>query len=503
MSAVPMLQPMDDANRALLEHVHPSAWRNPEPASRYNLVVIGAGSAGLISAAVAAGLGARVALVERQFLGGDCLNVGCVPSKALIRAGRIVHEARRAKRFGMAPAASAEPDFAAAMERMRRIRAEIAPNDSALRYRDELGVDVFLGDATFAAGDRVEVDDLPLVFSKAIIATGGRATAPPIPGLSEAGYLTNETVFSLTGAPRRLAVIGGGPIGCELAQAFCRLGSDVTILEMADQVLNREDPDAAAIVEGALRRDGVHLEMSASIERIETTAAGKQLVLGDGKSVIVDDILVAAGRAPNLENLGLERAGVAFGRRGVEIDDTLRTSNRHIYAVGDCAMRWQFTHAADAAAKIAVQNALFFGRKRLSSLVMPWCTYTDPEIGHIGLYESEANERGIAVDRYEVPMAENDRALCDGEEEGFVKILTAKGKDKILGATIVASHAGDLIGALSLAMAGGAGLSAMAGAILPYPTQAEVIKTAANRYMRTRLTPRVAALFDRFLAWRR
>lgn len=503
MSAAPLLEPMDDANRRLLAEVHPPTWQNPKPTSRYNLVVVGAGSAGLISAAVAAGLGARVALVERHFLGGDCLNVGCVPSKALIRAGRIVNDARRAASFGMAPPPSAKPDFAAAMERMRGIRARIAPNDSAARYRDELGVDVFLGEATFSAGDRVEVDGVPLVFSKAVIATGGRASAPPIPGLEETGHLTNESVFSLTQAPRRLGVIGGGPIGCELAQAFRRLGCEVTIFEVADHILNREDADAAAIVEASLRRDGVHLETGASIERVEGVAGEKRLVLAEGRSVGVDEILVAAGRSPNLENLGLERAGVAFDRRGVEIDDTLRTSNRRIYAIGDCAMRWQFTHAADAAAKMAVQNALFFGRKRLSSLVMPWCTYTDPEIGHIGLYGHEAAERGIAVDTYFVPMSENDRALCDGEEEGFIKILTAKGKDKILGATIVASHAGDLIGALSLAMAGGAGLKAMASAILPYPTQAEAIKTAANRYMRTQLTPNLAALMKRFLAWRR
>ncbi len=504
MSAAPTMQPSDAHNRALAEALYPAGWRNPEPAGRYNLVVVGAGTAGLVTASVAAGLGARVALVERHLMGGDCLNVGCVPSKAVIRSGRLAAEARGAAALRLAPAANARPDFAAAMTRMREIRAGIAPHDSPTRYRDELGVDVFLGNARFTGSDRVEVDGAELRFARGVIATGARATAPPIPGLQEAGYLTNESVLSLTEAPPRLAVIGAGPIGCELAQAFQRLGSAVTLLEVAPQILGREDRDAAAVVEHALRRDGIALRTDVRIAKVETGDSARRIALEGGEGLEVDAILVAAGRAPNVEDLGLEAAGVEVAPgRGVVIDDRLRTANRAIYAVGDCAMEWKFTHAADAAAKLVVQNALFFGRKKLADLNMPWCTYTDPEIAHIGLYTHEAEARGIAVDTHSVPLSGNDRARCDGETEGFVKVLTRRGRDEILGATVVASHAGDLIATLSVAMAGKIGLGTIAGAIFPYPTQAEAIKGAANLYMRSRLTPTLRRVFERVLALRR
>ncbi len=502
------LEPWDEANQRLLANVHPPDWRHPEPASRYNLVVLGAGTAGLVTASVAAGLGARVALIERHFLGGDCLNVGCVPSKAVIASGRRVAEARAAASLGLKLPAEQTPDFGAAMQRMREVRARIGPHDSADRYQHQLGVDVFLGEARFAGPDRVVVGESELRFRRAVIATGARATAPPIPGLAESGYLTNETVFSLTSPPARLAVIGGGPIGCELAQAFQRLGCQVSLLEASEQVLPREDPEAAELVRRALTRDGVAVQTEIRIERVEAGAEGKRIFLSGPtracEPLLVDGILVAAGRAPNVDGLGLEAAGVAFDqRRGVTVDDFLRTRNRRIFAVGDCAMGWKFTHAADAAAKIAVQNAFFFGRKRLSRLVMPWCTYTDPELGHIGLYERDASERGLAVDSYRINLEANDRALCDGQEEGFVKIVTRKGRDEILGATIVAAHAGDLIGALSIAMAGKVGLGTIASAIFPYPTQAEAIKAASNAYLRTRLTPTLKRVLATLLRWRR
>jgi pyruvate/2-oxoglutarate dehydrogenase complex dihydrolipoamide dehydrogenase (E3) component len=483
--------------------VRPSGWRNPEPAPRYNLVVVGAGTAGLVTAAVAAGLGARVALVERDRLGGDCLNVGCVPSKAVIRTGRLAAEARAAELVGLAPAPGSRPDFAAAMRRMREVRAGIAPHDSAERFRDQLGVDVFLGAGRFVAPDSVEVDGRRLRFRRAVIASGARAGAPPVPGLAEAGYLTNETVFSLRESPGRLAVIGGGPIGCELAQAFRRLGVEVTLFEMGEHLLEREDPDAAEVVQRALARDGVRLVLGCKLDKVERDARGKTLHYGSSAgsgAVTADEILVAAGRVPNVEGLGLEAARVAFDARlGVKIDDTLRTTNRSILAVGDCAMAWKFTHAADAAAKLAVQNALFFGRKRLSSLVMPWCTYTDPEIAHVGLYEREARERGIDIDSYTVPLEGNDRARCDGETEGFVRIHAKRGGDAILGATIVASHAGEMLSLLTTAIVGKVGLGRLAGVIFPYPTQTEAVKAAANLYMRGRLTPGVKRLFERWM----
>jgi len=503
------IHPPDTANQTLIANVHPPDWTNPTPSGRYNLVVVGAGSAGLISAAIAAGLGARVALIERHLLGGDCLNVGCVPSKAVIRASRMVAEARRAAaELGLPTADAGEVDFGAAMQRMRRIRARISAVDSAARYRDELGVDVFLGDARFEGRDTVRVGEQLLRFRKAVIATGARPLAPPIPGLAEAGYRSNETIFELTERPRRLGVIGSGPIGCELAQAFARLGCDVTIFDMAAQVLPREDPDAAGIIQQRLTDEGLHLFLGCNLERVETVDGARRVSGNDADgapvSVDIDELLVATGRAPNVDGLGLEAAGVdADPRRGVHVNDHLQTSNRNIFAAGDVCMDWKFTHAADAAAKIVVQNALFVRTAKLSSLVMPWCTYTDPEVAHVGLYEHEARERGIATDQYTVPLSENDRAIADGEEEGFVKILVKQGGDEILGATLVASHAGEIVSEVTLAMVNGVGLGKFLNVIHPYPTQAEAIKRAAGAYTRTRMTPTMHRLLSRFMAFRR
>ena len=345
--------------------------------------MVGAGTAGLIAASFAAGAGARVALVERHLMGGDCLNVGCVPSKSVIRSSRVFAELRDAEALGWRVPPGAVADFGAVMARMRRIRARISPNDSAARYRDEKGVDVFLGSARFTSETTLDVDGAVLRFSKAVIATGARPARLPIPGLAEAGSLTNETVFNLTTQPRRLAVIGGGPIGSELAQAFCRLGSEVTLLEMSDHVLVREDPDAAAIVQAAMARDGVRVVVKCGIDRVERQGAEKVVHFTcDGvQAIAVDEILVGAGRAPNTDGLGLDAAGVSYDRTGVIVDDTLQTSNPRIYAAGDVCMAWKFTHAAEDAARVAVQNALFPGRRRLSTLTMPWCTYTDPGSG--------------------------------------------------------------------------------------------------------------------------
>jgi pyruvate/2-oxoglutarate dehydrogenase complex dihydrolipoamide dehydrogenase (E3) component len=496
--------PDDAHNAALVANVHPADWVNPTPpAGRYNLVVLGAGTAGLITSLVAASLGARVALVERHLMGGDCLNVGCVPSKAVIRAARRVHDARAAAELGLGTPADRRPDFGAAMERMRRIRARISHEDSAARYRDEFGIDVYLGTARFTGPGAIDVDGAALRFKKAVIATGARPAAPPVPGLAEAGFLTNETVFELTERPERLAIVGAGPIGCELAQAFQRLGSRVTLLEAAPQLLGREDPDAAAIVQQALVRDGVELLLGAALRKVERSGAGKALHVSAGGRELhlaVDEILVGTGRTPNVEGLGLETAGVAFDpKRGVTVDDRLRTTNPRIFAAGDVCMEWKFTHAADAAAKLVVQNALFFGRRKLSSLAMPWCTYTEPEVAHVGLYEREARERGIAIDTYQVPIAKANRAVLDGEEEGFVKVHVRKGKDEILGATIVAARAGEMISEITVAMTNGVGLGAFTNVIHPYPTQAEAIKAAAGLYTRTRLTPGVKRLFEAWL----
>ncbi|MDH3520746.1 MAG: mercuric reductase [Myxococcales bacterium] len=509
MSELPALHPMDEHNQKLVQNVHPSDWVNPEPSGRYNLVVIGAGSAGLISAALAAGLGAKVALIERHHLGGDCLNVGCVPSKGLIRASRLVAEARRAADvLGLRVAAGAEPDFAAAMQRVRRIRAQISAEDAAARYRDELGVEVHLGNARFTSRDAVEVGGRSLRFRRAIIAAGARPIALPIEGLEAAGFRTNETLFNLTQRPRRLGVIGAGPIGCELAQAFRRLGSEVVMLHADSHILPREDSDAAQLLHAQLEREGVRILGAVKVAKVDARGSEKALrvILPDGgaEEILVDEILLAVGRAPNVEGLGLEVAGVAYdAKRGIRVNDYLQTTQRRIYAAGDICMRWKFTHAADAAAKIAVTNALFLRTQKLSSLVMPWCTYTDPEVAHVGMFARDAQAAGIELDTFHVPLREVNRAVTDGEEAGFVKIHALKGRDRIVGATIVAAHAGEMISEVTLAIANKLGLRAVLKTIHPYPTQAEGIKRAAGLYARQQLTPRVKRWLERWMALRR
>ena len=499
------VMPTDAYNEALVANVHPPDWKNPEPAPRYHLVVIGAGTAGLVSAAGAAGLGAKVALVERHLLGGDCLNVGCVPSKCIIRSARVCAEARDADLFGVRVPEGTTADFAAVMERMRRLRARISHHDSVQRFRS-LGIDVFLGEARFSAPDTVDVDGKSLRFGKAVIATGARPEVPPVPGLADAGFLTNETVFSLTGLPRRILVFGAGPIGCELAQAFRRCGSETTIVQRSSRFLRKEDPDAAEIVAGAFRRDGIDVRLDTSVTGVTPTGNEKRVHLrradGFADTVAVDEILIGAGRAPNVEGLRLEAAGVRYdGRKGVAVDDFLRTTNPRVYAAGDVCMEHKFTHTADAAARIVIQNALFRGRKRLSGLTVPWCTYTDPEVAHVGMYERDAAARGIPVDTFVRRMNEVDRAIVDGEEEGFVKVHVRRGTGRILGATIVARHAGEMINEISLAMAGDIGLGTLSNVIHPYPTRAEAIRQVADMYNRTRLTPGVRRLLGWWLRW--
>src|SRR5438094_5114742 len=410
--AVPTLVPADEHNRTLLQNVHPPDWRNPEPAPRYNLVVIGAGTAGLVTAAGAAGLGARVALVERYLLGGDCLNVGCVPSKCVIRSSRVVADLRDAARLGVPVGDGARPDFGAVMERMRRLRARISHHDSAERFQRELGVDVFLGDARFTGPDTVTVGARTLRFKRAVIATGARASHPPIPGLAEAGFLTNESVFSLTERPAALAVIGAGPTGCELAQAFRRLGSEVVLFDAAPHVLVREAADAAEILQRAFEREGIRLVVSSEPRRVTRRGQQRVIEFATGE-VAVDEILVGARRMPNVEGLGLEAVGVQWDpARGVLVNDRLQTTHPRSYAAGDVCMQHKFTHMADAAARIVIQNTLFLGRKRLSALHVPWCTYTDPEIAHVGMYERDAARQGIAVDTFVTPLSTVDRALA-------------------------------------------------------------------------------------------
>lgn len=495
--------PMDVHNRKLVNNVHPSDWVNPTPVECYDLVVIGSGTAGLVTAKGAAGLGAglKVALIEKHLMGGDCLNVGCVPSKCLIRSARAVADMRDAQPFGVRPPAQIEVDFPAVMERMRQVRARISPVDSAAAAAKS-GVDMYLGEGKFTGPNTVSVDGKNLRFKKAVITTGARAVRPQIEGIEDVGYLTNETVFSLTECPKRLAVIGGGPIGCELAQAFHRLGSQVVLFHRGSHLLNKEDADAAEIVQQAFLKEGIKLVLACQLKRVEQTPAGKVIHFGcDGRqeSVVVDEILAGAGRAPNVEGLNLETVGVEYdSRQGVFVNDHLQTTNSKIYAAGDICMNWKFTHAADAAARIVLKNTLFsplgIGKYKLSDLVMPWVTFTDPEIAHVGLYEHEAQDQGMNLNTIKILFDDVDRALADGEEEGFVKIHLEKGSDKILGATIVARHAGEMISEITTAMIGKVGLGSMASVIHPYPTQAAAIKQAADAYRRTLLTPRTIKL---------
>lgn len=487
----------DEFNRNLINEVHPDDWANPTPAACYNLVVIGGGTAGLVTAIGAAGLGAKVALVERGFLGGDCLNVGCVPSKALTRAGRICADIRNAASYGVAGNLELEnftADFAKVMERIRKIRARIGRHDSAERLRDH-GVDVFFGEATFRDKKSIKVNDLTLRFKKAVIATGSRPATPNIPGLKEAGFLTNETVFNLTQLPKRLIVIGGGPLGCEMAQAFQRLGSKVIIVEKKTLFLPNEERDAAQLLSDSFAKDGMQIRLNTEVTNVTVNGHEKWLELrseSHTEVVAVDEILTGVGRSPNVEGLDLEKANIRFNfEKGIEVNDFLQTTNPFVYAAGDVASKYMYTHTASATARIVIQNALFWGRKRFSNLVIPWCTYTDPEVAHVGVYVRDARAQGLPIKSYTIPMHQVDRAIIDGEETGFVKVHVREGTDHILGATIVARHAGEMINEVSLAMVMNLGLGDLVKVIHSYPTQAEAIRQTADAYLKTKLTPRL------------
>jgi len=485
--------PFDDANADLVRWAAPSDWRNPTAKPRYHLVVIGGGTAGLVSAAAAVGLGARVALIERSLMGGDCLNFGCVPSKALI------HGARMAFAENAGTPASNPAQFTDVMQRLRRVRADLAVVDSVARFQ-KLGVDVFQGAARFVGRDRVQVGDQALHFRRAIIATGARAAVPPIPGLGDTPYRTNETIFELTERPDRLTVIGGGPIGSELAQAFARLGTRTRLVNGGARLLTRDDEDAAGVVARSFANDGVAVHNNAVISNVShrdgvfivDAAVGETSHRFESES-----LLVATGRTPNIETLSLETAGVAYDKHGVTVNDRYQTSNSSVYAIGDVASALQFTHLADAQARLAVANALFFGigGGRNSGLVVPRCTYTSPEVAHVGMTPGDAEARGIRVDTVRVDLEHVDRAVIDDASDGFLKVYLRAGTDRILGGTLVAEHAGEMISELSVAITNDLGLKAIGRTIHPYPTQGEIFRKAADAWRKRKLTPRVATLF--------
>jgi pyruvate/2-oxoglutarate dehydrogenase complex dihydrolipoamide dehydrogenase (E3) component len=489
--------------------VSPRDWQSPQPQRLYDLVVIGGGTAGLVSAAIAAGLGAKTALVESDLMGGDCLNYGCVPSKALLAVSHRLRYLREAAEYGM-PASDGEVDFAKVMERLRKLRADIAHHDSAQRFTD-LGIDVFIGQGEFLNEDTVHVisDDgglRALQFKRCVVATGAHPSSLHIEGIDAVAPMTNRDIFNLEKLPKRLAVIGAGPIGVEMAQAFARFGSKVSMIALDDQVLPREDAEAAQVVNQALQNDGIELFLGAHISKFVASDSAKQIHFElDGQSHVVDadEILLATGRAPNIDELDLAKAGIAFDKVGVKVNDKLRTSNPRVYAAGDVIGSFQFTHAADAMARIVVRNAFFFGNSKLSDLVVPWATYCDPELAHVGLHLSDSEEAMCELDVLRFDFKDIDRNLLEGETTGFVKVVVEKESNVVRGATIVGNHAGDLIGEMTLAIQKRMKLSEFSEVIHAYPTTASIFSRLGDKASGSRLTPFVARLLKKVISWRR
>mmetsp|Transcript_35418 Transcript_35418/g.79486 ORF Transcript_35418/g.79486 Transcript_35418/m.79486 type:complete len:694 (-) Transcript_35418:174-2255(-) len=518
--------PLDEHNVTLLNHVHPTGWQDPDPQNKFDLVVIGGGAAGLVTSSGAAGVGARVALIEANLLGGDCLNVGCVPSKSLIHAAHLAHTTKNTSALADSGISVGQVriDFPKIMERIRRVRAEISHHDSADRFTKELGVEVYLGRATFVDPHSVEVNGKILRFNKAVIATGGYPSLIPMPGLKELHALntnpgdkprpyvmTNETFFNMTAQPKNLVVIGPGVIGLEMAQSMARLGTNVTVMGRSGRVLPKEDEDHALIIQQSLESDGCNFKLNVS-EYVSVETTGTVLDNGlpelsfkiaeeiDGETVVselfVDAVLVATGRRPNVTGMGLEAAGVEYDTRvGVIVNDRLQsTSNSNVWAAGDCASSFKFTHAADFMARTVIRNSLFFGKDKMSSLLIPYATFTEPEIASVGLYGTDLDEKGIKYRTFEKPFDQNDRSICDGTTTGGVRIRVEEKTDKILGATIIGQGAGNMISEITLAMQSGTGLGALAAVVHPYPTNAEAIRQAGDLYNRTKLTPTVKAI---------
>ncbi len=501
--------------KKIVDHVRArkvyARWKRPARFDR-NLIVIGAGSAGLVSAYIAAAVKAKVTLVERHSMGGDCLNTGCVPSKALLRTARLAAQMRRADEWGI-ERAQPEIDFAKVMQRVQRVILAIAPHDSVERYTG-LGVECIAGTATIETPWSVSIvghdGQRQVLTTRAIvIAAGARPFVPPIPGLDRVGYLTSETVWNLRALPPRLLVLGGGPIGCELTQAFARLGAQVTQVEMLPRIMSREDAEIAAMVLQRLRAEGVRVLVEHEAKQFLVDGGEKLLIAqhqGSEVRIPFDEVLVAVGRLPNTEGYGLEKLGIPVTRQGtVEVDEFMATRYPNIYACGDVAGPYQFTHTAAHTAWYAAVNALFgrFRRFRADFSVIPWATFTEPEVARVGLNEQEARERGI---RYEVTtygIDDLDRAIADGEAHGLVKVLTVPRKDRILGVTIVGEHAADLIVEYVSAMKHRIGLNKILATIHIYPTLAEANKYAAGNWKRAHAPQRVLRWAQRYHGWMR
>lgn len=469
----------------------------------FDIVVIGGGAGGLVVAAGGAALGAKVALVEKHRLGGDCLWTGCVPSKTLIKSASVAHAMRHADRWALSPH-EPNPDLAAVMERVASVIRGIEPNDSPERFRS-LGVDVILGEGRFVAPDAFEVNGRRLAAKTFVIATGSRPAMPPIPGLADSGALTNETLFDLREDVPRLIVIGGGPIGSEMAQAFRRLGSEVTLVDVGPRILPREDADLAEVVARRMADEGVSFHFGTSIAKVEGRRGDLRVTLkaGDGEERTVDGthLLVAAGRNVNHEGLGLDAAGVNVANDRIVVDERLRTTNPRVFAIGDAAGGYQFTHLAEHHAGIVLRQAVFRLFWAKPSTVVPWCTYTDPELARVGASEDEARQRGVAHKVYRFAFDEIDRARTEGETEGFAKLVTDP-KGRILGAAIVGPHAGELIAECALAVSKGMKAGDLSSTIHAYPTLASIVRRAADQRLKEGLTPTSRAWIGRIFGLR-
>jgi pyruvate/2-oxoglutarate dehydrogenase complex dihydrolipoamide dehydrogenase (E3) component len=470
-----------------LRRVRPPDWRNPQPRGPYDLAIVGAGPAGVSAAELARRQGRSVALLERRWLGGNSLNAGSIPSKAIIRAAQELSSLRDEEDFGAVAFRPPQTDFTAVMARMRRIRTRLAEYHSAERMTAQ-GIDLYFCDARFAGPKLLLAGDAPLSFDKAIVATGARPRPPDIPGLDRIGYLTSDSVFDLTELPGRLGIIGGGPLGCELAQAFCRLGSHVTIMQSDPKFLPEVERDAAELLSRSMSRDGVETRLNTSVvgARMDGAAKCLDIVNDDIKCAItVDEVMLTIGRLRNVEELGLDAAGIRYSpERGIDVDEFLRTSNPDVYAAGD-ACDWQhFTNVAESSARIAVQNAFGAAVRRHDQSQIPWCTYCDPEIAHIGINVREASRQSIPITSFTVMMQDVDRAITDGQDDGFVKLYVRDGTDQILGATVVATRASELINEISVIMSAGIGMRRLAGILHTYPAQSDAIRLAALAYLR-------------------
>lgn len=465
----------------------PPDWINPKAEEKYDLLVVGGGPGGMTAAAFARSFNVRVALVEKEHLGGECLNYGCIPSKAMFRSSKLAQKIRHASEYGIEVQKNWKVDFGAVMRRVHEIQTILSPTDSPNRFKD-LGIDVFLGAGHFTGSNQLEVGNQTLKFKKAIIATGTQPIYLNVPGLEPSDYLTNQTIFSLTSLPERLAVMGAGPISCELAQAFLHFGSKVTLITNGPNLLPRDDTLATLRLKAVFEKEGMKVLTNTNLLRAEKKKGEKILYVDTQKeTIVVDEILLGIGRKPAVEGLALEKAGVTYDQKnGISTNEYLQTSNSDIYAGGDVTSPYKFTHISMELCKMAVFNALNGNHEKSSSLIVPWCTFTTPEIARIGLNEESAKEKGIAIESVVIELKNIDRAVVDGETVGFAKLLVKENQDQIVGAIIMAENAGDMLSELSAAMQGEKSLIALAKAIHPFPTQSQVLRAAADALMKKR-----------------